>query len=135
MEMEGEQRTQIDVGQAVAVGDQEAFAETVEAAQHTRSGGGVLAAVDDLHAPARRQGQGEVGEGLVLEPGRQHELRQPLRGVQLEDVQQDRPVGDFEQRLGELERVRIGTRAATPAQDQAPHAPMFVDFSGTGRFP
>jgi hypothetical protein len=86
----------------------------VPAAADPLAGAGVLAGVDHLDVPLRRQRAGERGDRLGAEARRKHEPGGALPREHLEQVPQHRVLTGREQRLRDVgrERVRAGAAAA-----------------------
>jgi hypothetical protein len=119
--VEVEQRLEVDRAQAVSVGGEEGGAEEVGAPGDASPRAGVLAGVLDADVEAPRQALGELGDQVGAIAGRQDELGEPLTGVDLQDVLEDRGVTHLQQRLGHFQAVRVSPGALATAQDHRLH--------------
>ncbi len=119
--MEGERGTEIDVGDAVGVREREGpVPDPGGGERDPASGRRLLTGVETLDGDAGRPrlGGGEAGDHLAPVAGQQHEPAKAVGGVDPDDVPEDRPPADLDQRLRDRVRVLLQAGAATSAEDR-----------------
>lgn len=119
--MTGQQGSEIDVAQAVAVRQEELLAHPVEARQHTVTGARVLAGVDDVDSPIRRELPDVPLNCLAAIADSEDEILHALAGIDVHHVMQNRPITDRQHRLRKVGSGRQGADTSTAAQDQCLH--------------
>src|SRR5271168_4617553 len=82
---------------------------------------GLLARIDHLDVPTRRQGLREFPYQLGLVTGGQDEVGEALVGIDLHHVSENRTVSDQQQRLRNLQGRGHGSDASSAAQDYGLH--------------
>ena len=98
--VEGEQCVQVDVGDAVGVGQAERPpAQPVCGTRHAPAGRRVEAGVEAAHLPFRRKGRREGLDPTGPVAEKKLEAPKALAGVERHDVPQDRPAADLDERL------------------------------------
>ena len=119
--VEGERGTEIDVGDAVGVGEREgAVPDPVRGERDPASGLRLLTGLEALDGDAGRPrlGGGEAGDHLAAVAGQQQEPAEAVGRVDPDDVPEDRPPADLDQRLRDRVRVLLQAGTATSAEDR-----------------
>ena len=143
--MELERRRHVDVGHAVAVGEEERLVvgQVLANAQDSPTRHGLEPRVHDGDAPreprrlvvgdvARAEVEGHVGvvkrevrevllQQVALVARTDDEVDEPVRGIDVHDVPDDRPAADLDQRLGAHDRLLRESRAAAARKDHRLH--------------
>src|SRR5581483_2306582 len=115
--VEVEQRGEVDVTETVDVGGEEGLADEVTAAEDAPAGVRLLAGVVDVHVPTVGEVGGELLDEVAPVAGGEDEAGEPLAGEDLHHVLEHGTAVDLEERLGQLDRVRVGAGALPAAQD------------------
>jgi hypothetical protein len=92
--VEVQEVVEVDVSQAIAVGEKELLAQTFAHLHDSTTRVGVLARIDNLDVPAARQGLREFPYQLGLVTGGQDEVGEALVGIDLHHVSENRTVSD-----------------------------------------
>ncbi len=116
--VEGDEGAQVEVGDAVGVGETEgALAQVVGGAGDAPAGGGVEAGVEAAHLPVRRKGRREGLDPVCPVAEKKLEAPKALARVERHHVPQDRLAADLDERLRQRLAGLAHARALAAAED------------------
>src|SRR5258705_9145596 len=112
-----QQRVQVEVAEAVAIGGEEPLAHEFGTALDAVARIGVRAGVDDAHLPVVEALREVVVQHLDAMPAREHEILVTLRRIGAHEVHQDRRAVDRHHHLGKVLGERVRPRALATAEN------------------
>jgi len=116
--VEGDEGAQVEVGDAVGVGETEgALAQVVGGAGDAPAGGGVEAGVEAAHLPVVGERRREGLDPLGAVPEQELEAPKALTGVERHDMPEDRLGADLDERLRQALAGLAHARALAAAED------------------
>lgn len=116
-----EQCSEVDGAQTVTVGGEERLPQAPSAPPDPLTCPGLLPGVHHIHAPVPRKVGSEPLDEIAAEAGREHEVVESLPCVDLHEVKQDRDVTDVEERLGQIDGMRVGPGSPATTEDDGLH--------------